>query len=77
MNIQCFLVTEGKFKAAVIPQKLLMDLIKSLRTKGNETVHFADESINVEGVYIPAKSSKTRLVAFQDEELKPSDRSDT
>ena len=64
MNIECFLVTEGKFEAAVFPEKLLVDLAKNLRSKGFETVHFADRSVEVEGVYIPAKGSKTKLMAL-------------
>ena len=68
MNIECYLVTEGKFEAAVLPEKLLVELAKSLRNKGFETVHFADRSIEVEGVYIPAKGSKTKLIAFPDTE---------
>lgn len=68
MNIECFLVTEGKFEKAVIPEEFLLRLSKTLRTKGNETVHFAERSIIVEGIYIPAKGSKTRLMSFQDEE---------
>lgn len=68
MNIECFLVSNGVFEKAVMPEFLLVELAKTLRIKGKETVHFADKSIVVEGVYIPAKGSKTRLMAFQDEE---------
>jgi hypothetical protein len=66
MNIKCFLVTDGNFEKAIMPDFLLVELAKTLRTKGKETVHFADKSIKVEGVYIPAKGSTTRLIAFQD-----------
>jgi len=66
MNISCFLVSEGKFQPAILPEDILLGLVKSLRTKGNEMVHFADKSIEVEGVYIPSKTSKTRFIAFSD-----------
>lgn len=55
MDISCYLVSNGEFKSAIIPEKLLVELSKNLRTKGIETVHFADKSIDVEGLYIPAK----------------------
>ncbi|WP_180953448.1 hypothetical protein [Bacillus sp. T33-2] len=55
MNVGCYLVTEGKFEQAVIPQKMFLELVKNLREKGKETVHFSERSIEVEGVYIPAK----------------------
>lgn len=64
MNISCYLVTEGRFEKVVIPQELLTELIKSLREKGKEMVHFAEHSIEVEGVYIPAKGSKAKLVCL-------------
>lgn len=66
MNITCFLVREGKFESAILPEKLLLELTKNLRNSGTETVHFTDKSIEVEGVYIPAKGSKTRLMALPD-----------
>jgi hypothetical protein len=68
MNIECFLVTNGKFEKAVMPKELLVELAENLRTKGNEMVFFAKKSIEVEGIYIPAKGSTTRLMAFQDED---------
>ena len=68
MNIACFLVSDGKFESAVLSEFLLTELAKALREKGVETVHFADRSIDVEGVYIPAKGSKTKLMAFPDTE---------
>jgi hypothetical protein len=68
MNIKCFLVSDGKFEKAILPETLLGELVKSLKTKGIETVHFAERSIEVEGIYIPAKNSKTKLMAFQDKE---------
>jgi hypothetical protein len=68
MNIGCYLITEGKCEATTIPDNLLVDLCKSLRTNGTETVHFADRSVLVEGLYIPAKGSKNSLVIVPNEE---------
>lgn len=68
MNIECYLVTEGKFETAILPEELLTDLAKSLRTKGIETVHFAERSIEVEGVYVPSKGSKIGLMVIPNAE---------
>ncbi|QIW88811.1 hypothetical protein P59_214 [Bacillus phage P59] len=68
MNIPCYLVSEGKFETALMPEQLLTDLAKSLRTKGTETVHLQSKSIEVEGLYIPAKGTKMKLLVLPDEE---------
>lgn len=68
MNIECYLVSNGKFETAVLPYELLTGLAKSLRNKGVETVHFSNRSIEVEGVYIPAKGSKLCLMLIPNEE---------
>lgn len=68
MVIGCYLVTEGRFEQAALPQNLLVELVKSLREKGKETVHFAERSIEVEGIYIPAKGSKTQLMCLGSDE---------
>ncbi len=67
MNVGCYLVVDGKFEQAVIPQKLLSELVKNLREKGKETVHFSERSIEVEGIYIPAKGSKLKLMCFKED----------
>lgn len=66
MNIACYLVSDGSLKKALLPEKLLLELSKSLRTTGSEIVYFTDKSINVDGVYIPAKGSKTSLIVLPD-----------
>jgi hypothetical protein len=68
VDIACFLVAEGEFKKAIIPEELATELIKSLRTKGTEIVHFQNSSVEVEGIYIPAKGSKTKMMLIPDEE---------
>ena len=68
MNIGCFLVVEGRFEQAVLPQELLLELVKSLKDKGKETVHFSERSIEIEGIYIPAKGSKTKLFCLGENE---------
>lgn len=68
-TIDCYLITKGKLKAVEIPESLLSELAQSLRTKGIETVHFADSSIECEGIYIPAKGTENMVVVFNKEEL--------
>lgn len=68
MNIGCFLLVYGKFEKAVLPEELLIELSKSLREKGKEMVHFEDKSVEVEGVYVPAKGSKISLLPLSMEE---------
>lgn len=67
MNIACYFLTEGKLELAQIPDTMLSELCQSLRANGVETVHFADRSIQVEGVYIPAKGSKKMLIVLPSE----------
>ena len=66
MDIGCFLVTNGEFEKALLPEKLLLSLAKSLRENGREVVHFAGRSIEVEGVYIPAKKKKIQMMLIPD-----------
>lgn len=66
MNVECYLLTNGKFEIAVFPEKLLLELTKNLRSKGKETVHFSNRSIEVEGLFVPAKGIKTKLMALPD-----------
>lgn len=68
-TITCYLITNGKLKAAEIPEGLLPELAKSLRTKGVEIVHFSDSSIECEGIYIPAKGTKNLMVVFNEDSL--------
>jgi hypothetical protein len=64
VDISCYLITNGEFKNVLIPQKLLNELITSLRNKGIETVQFVDRSIEVEGIYVPAKGTKNVLMVM-------------
>ncbi|MZQ75244.1 MAG: hypothetical protein GT589_03695 [Peptoclostridium sp.] len=67
MNIGCYLLSEGKFEKAALSENLLTELAKSLRQSGKEMVHFASRSIEVEGIFIPAKNSTTALMAIPEE----------
>lgn len=65
MNIACYLMkSDGTFKASLLPEDMTLDLIKSIREKGVETIHFADESILCEGIFIPAKDTKHGIMAI-------------
>jgi hypothetical protein len=68
MNISCYLVTNGKFEGVLLPDELLTEIAKSLRTKGKEMVHLQSKSIEVEGLYIPAKGSGTHMLLIPDED---------
>lgn len=61
INIACYLVSNNQFEKAVIPEELMIDLIKSIREKGSETVHFPRKSIEVTGIFIPPKDCKYSL----------------
>jgi hypothetical protein len=65
--IGCYLITDGKTKKAAISTELLTELAKSLRNNGKEMVHFPNESIEVEGIFIPAKDSTYSLMVMSDE----------
>jgi len=64
VNISCYLISKGEFKPVDIPEELLSELCKNLREKGNEIAHISSGSIEVEGVYIPAKGSKNTLMVL-------------
>ena len=68
MNIACYLVSKGKFESAQIPEELVVELSKSLRTKGTEIVQFADRNIPVDGLYIPAKGTTNKLMVISEED---------
>ena len=61
INIACYLVTDNHFEASAIPEEMMLNLIKSIRINGSETVHFADRSIEVTGIFIPPKDCKYSL----------------
>jgi len=63
-DIGCLLVSNSEFKKAVISEKMLSELIIALRDKGKEWVFFKDKSIEVEGIYIPAKNSNSMLMVL-------------
>lgn len=64
MDIGCYLVSGGQLEKGLLPEKLLVDLAKSLRENGKEVVHYTDKSIEVEGIYIPAKGTKTSIIVL-------------
>lgn len=69
MDIGCFLLIDGRFQKALICEDLLIELTKSLRTKGKEEVYFMDRGdLLVEGVYIPAKGSNVGIMALGNSE---------
>ena len=71
--IDCFLITDGKFKPVIIPEDFLIELCRNLRNEGVETVQLKDGAIQVEGVYIPAKGSNLKLLAIPDTEKEEDD----
>ena len=64
MNIACYLLkTDGTFKTALLPEKLALELIKTIREKGAEYVCFKNEEVLCEGIFIPAKNCKHGIMA--------------
>lgn len=61
-----FLITGTEIKKAFIPEELLIELIKSLRTKGKQVIYFGECNAEVEGLYIPAKNTKNTIVVLSD-----------
>lgn len=66
MNISCYLIKEdGALQEVLLPEELLLGLVKTLRTEGPEIVHLnKGESIMVEGIFIPAKGTKHGIMAL-------------
>lgn len=70
MNITCHLLSsEGSFIKATIPSKMLVELCESLKRKSSETVHLSSRSVEVEGIFLPAKDSKKTLMALDTSDL--------
>jgi hypothetical protein len=63
-DFKCFLVSNGEFIATNISKEHLFELSQELRNNGIVTVHLNSRSIEVEGIYIPAKGIKTMLMAI-------------
>lgn len=65
MNIACYLIKEdGTLQQALLPEKLLLDLVKSLRAEGKQWIHFKEERLTIEGIFIPAKGTKHGIMAL-------------
>lgn len=69
--IPCLFITEkGELKKSLLPKEFLVEIATSLREDGVGTVHFESGSVNIEGLYIPAKGSKyaIMLIPIDEEE---------
>lgn len=65
-NIAVTVIVQGSFKNVVIPKDMLSELALKLREEGKYFIHTTKESYEIEGVVIPAKGSKYRLMVLPD-----------
>lgn len=63
MNINCHLIkTDGHFKVAIMPVEFVSRLAESLAKNKTEVIHFKNETVEIEGIYISGKGSKTQML---------------
>lgn len=67
-DIDCYLISKGEFVPAILEEYLFITLSKSLKRNGTEILHFVDKTIEVEGIYIPAKGVE-KLPVFDIEKI--------
>jgi hypothetical protein len=63
MNFKCYLVVNGEFILTNISKEHLIEMSQELREKGIVTAHLINRSVEVEGIYIPAKGINTMIIA--------------
>lgn len=65
MNIGAVLTTDKGLKKCVFPkEKMILDLIKAIKTKGTGDVLLTDGSYKVDGIYIPGKGNKSAIMVL-------------
>jgi len=68
-NVAVSLIVDGGFRRVLMTKEMLSELSVKLREKGKYPVHFADESVEAEGIVILAKGSKHSLMVIPNEEV--------
>lgn len=67
MDIGLVLTTDKGLKAVLLPEEMLLKLVKTLKDKGNEWVHLGNgQSYLVDGIYIPGKGNKSAIMILPD-----------
>lgn len=65
MNISIVLTTEKGLKACLLPETMLIELVKAIKEKGTEQVILnSGECYQVDGIYIPGKGNKSAIMVL-------------
>jgi hypothetical protein len=65
MNISLILTTDKGLKACLLPETMLIELVKAIKEKGTEQVVLnSGEFYQVEGIYIPGKGNKSAIMVL-------------
>ena len=69
MNIGVVLSTDKHLKPCLLPEELLLELVKAIKEKGTEQVVLnGGEFYQVDGIYIPGKGNKSAIMILPMEE---------
>lgn len=63
-NVAVALIVDGALRNVVMPKELLCALAVKLREEGKYMVHFAEESVEAEGIVVLAKGSKNGIMVL-------------
>ncbi len=67
MDIGLVLTTDKGLKTCLLPDKMLLELVKAIKEKGTEQVVLkSGEYYQVDGVYIPGKGNKSAIIVLPD-----------
>ncbi|MDW5300741.1 MAG: hypothetical protein SA378_11505 [Sedimentibacter sp.] len=65
MNISMILTTDKGLKACLLPETMLIELVKAIKDKGTEQVVLSSgEYYQVNGIYIPGKGNKSAIMVL-------------
>lgn len=63
MDIGLVLTTDKGLKTCLLPDKMLLELVKAIKEKGTEQVLLnSGECYQVDGIFIPGKGNKSTLM---------------
>lgn len=67
MNIGLILATDKGLKTCLLPDKMLLELVKAIKEKGTEQVLLnSGECYQVDGIFIPGKGNKSAIIVLPD-----------
>ena len=65
MDIGLVLSTDKGLKKCLLPEKMLLELVKAIKEKGTEQVILnSGEYYQVDGIYIPGKGNKSAIMVL-------------